>query len=87
MMPPADAIGYFFDEHVMAPIASYLHAHGIFVLMAFEAGRANREIPDADQLAFATTNRLVFVSNEGVSPENGYTCPWQATAVGVRVSA
>jgi predicted nuclease of predicted toxin-antitoxin system len=64
MMLPANAIGYFFDEHAMAPIASYLQAHGVFVLTAFDAGRANREIADADQLAFATTNRLVFVSND-----------------------
>lgn len=62
--PPADTIGYFFDEHVMAPITSYLRAHGIYVLTAFEAGRAHRRIPDPDQLAFATVKGLIFVSND-----------------------
>ncbi len=61
---PAASIGYFFDEHVMAPITSYLRAHGIFVLTAFEAGRAHRRIPDSDQLTFATAKGLIFVSND-----------------------
>jgi predicted nucleic acid-binding protein len=49
MASPSDSIGYFFDEHVIA---------------AFEAGRANHEIADSDQLAFATAHNLVFVSND-----------------------
>lgn len=47
MAPPTGSIGYFFDEHVIAAVASRLRAQRVDVLTAFEAGRANREIADA----------------------------------------
>lgn len=53
---------YFFDEHVKEAIADQLTLRGIDVLTAKDAGRANQEIPDEEQLAFATTQGRVLVT-------------------------
>jgi predicted nuclease of predicted toxin-antitoxin system len=60
----AQAIRYFFDEHVRAAVAQYLRAHGVDVMTTREAGRANQGIEDADQLTFATTAQRVMVSSD-----------------------
>jgi Domain of unknown function (DUF5615) len=46
------------------PVVSRLRQLGHDVLTTFEAGRANRSIVDADQLAFATSlNRAILTRN------------------------
>lgn len=58
------AVGYYFDEHIDPDVALYPRAHGIAVLTAEEAQRAQQRIPDADQLAFATAMGRVLVSRD-----------------------
>lgn len=60
----ADPLRSFFDEHMRAAIAEQLRARGIDVLTALDAGRANRRIDDADQLAFATQEGRVLVTED-----------------------
>ena len=55
---------YYFDEHLSDVIAEQLRARGIDVLTAKDASRANRAIPDDDQLAFAYANGRVFVTKD-----------------------
>src|SRR5690242_16110870 len=59
-----EALRYYFDEHVHAAISSGLQARGIDVLTAQAAGRANKRIPDDEQLAYATARGLVIVTND-----------------------
>jgi hypothetical protein len=58
----ADAIRYFFDEHVPNAVADGLRAKGIDVLTAAEAGRES--LPDDEQLRFATAEKRVMVSHD-----------------------
>ncbi len=60
----ADPLRYFFDEHMRAAIAEQLRARRIDVLTALDAGRANRRIDDADQLAFAAQEGRVLVTED-----------------------
>jgi predicted nuclease of predicted toxin-antitoxin system len=53
---------YFFDEHVKEAIADQLKLRGIDVLTAKDAERANQEISDEDQLAFAAPQGRVLVT-------------------------
>ena len=54
----ADAIGFYFDEHVPLAIARGLRRRGIDCLTTQEAG--NLGLGDPDQLDFATsTNRMM----------------------------
>lgn len=65
-------IRYYFDEHVRVAIVGYLRSRGIDVLTSQEAGRANRRIPDAEQLAFATGQNRILVSSDSdfLNPKN-----------------
>lgn len=53
---------YFFDEHVNEAIADQLKHRGIDVLTAKDVGRANQEISDEEQLAFAASQSRVLVT-------------------------
>ncbi len=53
----------FADENVHRGLAAALRAIGHDVLTAHEAGRANQKIPDADQLAFATSVGRALLTN------------------------
>jgi Domain of unknown function (DUF5615) len=46
----------FADENVPYQVVEALRALGHDVLTAYEAGRANQKIPDADVLRYATEN-------------------------------
>ena len=54
----------YLDEHINPAITTYLRTHGIDVLTALEAGRANQRIPDFEQLDFATSVGRVLVSRD-----------------------
>lgn len=56
----ADAIRYFFDQHMPPGIARGLRRRGVDVLTAQEAGRCG--LPDPDQLQFATAQERVVVT-------------------------
>ncbi len=60
----SEALRYYCDEHVHAAISSGLQARGIDILTAQAAGRANKRIPDDEQLAYATARGLVTVTND-----------------------
>jgi predicted nuclease of predicted toxin-antitoxin system len=62
--PASTPVRYFLDEHVSPEVASYLRRHGIDVLTALEAGRANRRVSDTEQLDYATTEGRVLVSRD-----------------------
>jgi len=52
------------DEDFPFPVVERLRQLGNDVLTTFEAGQANRAIPDADQLAFATNlGRAILTRN------------------------
>lgn len=55
---------YYFDEHVKSAISEQLQLRGVDVLTAQAAGRADREIPDEDQLAFAAGLGRVLVTED-----------------------
>lgn len=56
----ADAICYFFDQHMSPAVARGLRRRGVNVLTAQEAGRCG--LPDPDQLQFATADERVVVT-------------------------
>jgi hypothetical protein len=58
----ADAIRYFFDEHLPDAVAYGLRAVGIDVLTVDEAGRG--ALPDDEQLRFATAEGRVMVTHD-----------------------
>lgn len=58
----AEAIRYFFDEHLPGAVADGLRAKGIDVLTVEEAGRTS--LPDDEQLRFATAERRVMVTHD-----------------------
>jgi Domain of unknown function (DUF5615) len=53
----------FGDENVHRGLVGGLRALGHDVLIAHEAGRANQKIPDADQLAYATSVGRAMLTN------------------------
>jgi Domain of unknown function (DUF5615) len=53
----------FADENVHRGLADALRALGHDVLTAHQAGRANKRIPDADQLAYATSLARAMLTN------------------------
>jgi hypothetical protein len=55
----------YFDEHVQPDLAAMLVARGHDVLLARDAGRANRGISDEEQLRFATEQGRVMFSYNG----------------------
>jgi predicted nuclease of predicted toxin-antitoxin system len=56
----ADAIRFFFDQHVAGAVVRGLRRRGVDVLTAHEAGRCG--IPDPEQLQFATENERVVMT-------------------------
>src|SRR5579872_549594 len=60
----SNRVRYFLDEHIDPGVIPYLRSHGIDVLTAVEAGRANQRISDADQLTYATAQGRVLVSRD-----------------------
>ena len=56
----AEAIQFYFDQHIDAAVASGLSQRGIDVLTAQDAGRCG--LPDVDQLQFATQESRVVVT-------------------------
>jgi hypothetical protein len=57
-------IRLYVDEDFPGEVVQALRNLGYDILTAHEAGRANRKIPDADQLAFATSRgRAVLTYN------------------------
>ena len=59
-----ESIQFYFDEHIRLAVVQGVRRHGIDVLTAYEAGRANQRIADADQLAFATDSGRILVSSD-----------------------
>jgi predicted nuclease of predicted toxin-antitoxin system len=55
---------YYFDEHISAAIAEQLRLRGIEVQRPQDVSRANRKIPDLDQLTYATSIGHVLVSRD-----------------------
>lgn len=55
---------YYLDEHMPLALAMQLRVHGINVLTTAEAGNANRRLPDESQLAFATREGYVLVTED-----------------------
>jgi predicted nuclease of predicted toxin-antitoxin system len=55
---------YYFDEHLSDAIAEQSRVRGVDALIAKDAGRANRAIPDDDQLAFAYASGRVLVTKD-----------------------
>jgi len=53
----------FADENVHRVLVDGLRALGHDVLTAYEAGRGNQKIPDADQLAYATSAGRTMLTN------------------------
>jgi hypothetical protein len=56
----ADAVRYFFDEHVSHSVTNGMRRHGADVLTVQEAGR--RRLPDEEQIRFATSGGRVVVT-------------------------
>ena len=56
----ADAIRYFFDQHIQSAVADGLRLQGIDVLTAQDAGRCGMD--DADQLQFAAAQTRVVLT-------------------------
>ncbi len=65
---------YFVDEHVKESIADQLKLRGIDVLTAKDAGRANQEISDEEQLGFAAAQGRVLVTADRDFTVLAYTC-------------
>jgi len=59
-----ERLHYYLDEHMRPAIAHQLRARGVDVMTTAEAGRAARRISDVDQLAFATANNQVLVTED-----------------------
>jgi predicted nuclease of predicted toxin-antitoxin system len=55
---------YYFDEHVKSAIPEQFQRRGVDVLTAQAAGRAGKEIPDEDQLDYATSLGRVLVTED-----------------------
>jgi predicted nuclease of predicted toxin-antitoxin system len=56
----AEAIRFYFDQHIWASVCQGLRGKGIDVVTAQEAGRCG--VSDPDQLAFATSDERVMVT-------------------------
>jgi predicted nuclease of predicted toxin-antitoxin system len=56
----ADAIRYFFDQHIARAVATGLRRRGVDVLTAHEAGRCG--LSDPEQLQFATAHERVVTT-------------------------
>lgn len=59
-------LSYYLDEDVnyRPAVADELRRRGISALTALEAGRAGREIPDQEQLDYATSQGTVMVTQD-----------------------
>jgi predicted nuclease of predicted toxin-antitoxin system len=56
----ADAVRFFFDQHIAPAVVRGLRRRGVDVLTAQEAGRCG--LPDPDQLQFATAEERVVTT-------------------------
>lgn len=56
----ADAVRFFFDQHIAPAVARGLRRRGVDVLTAQEAGRCG--LPDPDPLQFAGAEQRVLVT-------------------------
>ena len=84
-----ETIRYFMDQNFPVPASQGLQRHGIDVLTAQDAIRCG--FPDADQLAFATSEQRVVVTfdtdflvlhQSGVSHAGIAWCPEQKYSIG-----
>jgi hypothetical protein len=89
-----EELRFFMDQHFPAPASRGLIRRGIDVLTAQEAGRCGS--PDADQLAFATSENRVLVTFDsdflalhkaGVSHAGIAWCPEQKHGIGGLIRA
>jgi hypothetical protein len=85
----ADAIRYYFDQHISGAVVAGLRQRGIDVLTAHEAGRCGS--PDADQLDFATAEGRVLTTfdpdylalhNSGIAHAGITWCPATKYSIG-----
>jgi predicted nuclease of predicted toxin-antitoxin system len=90
----ADAIRYFFDQHISSAVAQGLRHRGIEILTAHEAHRCGFD--DAEQLQFAEANEYVIVTFDrdylaldagGVSHAGIAWCPATKYSVGQLIQA
>lgn len=90
----AEAIRFYFDQHVWASVAAGLRILGIDVLTAQESGRCG--MADADQLAFASAEERVMATfdsdflvlhNAGVPHAGIVWCPEQEHSIGSLIQA
>lgn len=85
----AEAIRYYFDQHVFGGVGPGLRRRGVDVLTAQEAGRCG--LPDPDQLQFATAQERVVMTfdsdylalhNSGVQHAGIAWCPATKYTIG-----
>lgn len=55
---------FYLDEHLSTTITEGLRARGVDAVTTAEAGRAGQEIPDPDQLRYATAEGRVMVTRD-----------------------
>ncbi len=88
----AEPIRYYMDQHYPGPVTAGLRRRGIDVLTAQDADRCT--LPDADQLAFATSAQRVMVSfdsdylalhRSGVEHAGIAWCPQEKYGIGMLV--
>ena len=60
----SEPLCYYMDEHMRPTIAEQLRARGIDTQTTVEAGRAHQAYSDESQLAYATEQGRVFVSED-----------------------
>lgn len=72
-----DVLLYYLDEH-LAYLGELLEMRGIDVLTTQRAGRANQEIDDPDQLAYASRLGRVLVTQDEDFAELAYESPAHA---------
>jgi len=90
----SEAIRFYTDQHFPGPASQGLRRHGIDLLTTLEAGRCG--LPDADQLAFATSQERVMVSFDpdylvlhraGIQHAGIAWCPERKYAIGELIQA
>ena len=60
----SERLRYYMDEHMRPAIAEQLRIRGVDAQTTVEAGRAHQAFSDASQLAYATEQGRVFVSED-----------------------
>lgn len=89
-----DPVQFYMDQHIPAAVSNGLVRHGINVLTSQDAGRCG--LPDADQLAFATSEHRVMVTfdsdylalhGSGITHGGIAWCPAQKHSIGQLIQA